>query len=68
MVIDCGIACLTLLQVACGRRAGAFTCLLDQNGRYDSSEYADVEFKPDFKVSSLADVYSVLDVNFDLSS
>ncbi|KAK6645835.1 hypothetical protein PHAVU_L001872 [Phaseolus vulgaris] len=55
-------------DVACGRRAGAFTCLLDQNGRYDSSEYADVEFKPDFKVSSLADVYSVLDVNFDLSS
>ncbi|XP_047168763.1 haloacid dehalogenase-like hydrolase domain-containing protein At2g33255 [Vigna umbellata] len=55
-------------DVACGKRAGAFTCLLDQKGIYDSPEYADVEFKPDFKVSSLADVYSILDVNFDLSS
>jgi len=54
--------------VACGKRAGAFTCLLDQKGIYDSPEYADVEFKPDFKVSSLADVYSILDVNFDLTS
>ncbi|RDY00104.1 Haloacid dehalogenase-like hydrolase domain-containing protein, partial [Mucuna pruriens] len=54
-------------NVACGGRAGAFTCLLDQTGRYDSPEYADVEFKPDFKVTSLADVFSVLEGNFDLS-
>lgn len=68
MVIDlCCIACLTFLQVACGRRAGAFTCLLDQKGKYDSPEYADVEFKPDFKVTSLTEVCSVLEVNFDLS-
>ncbi|XP_027363107.1 haloacid dehalogenase-like hydrolase domain-containing protein At2g33255 isoform X1 [Abrus precatorius] len=49
-------------DVACGRRAGAFTCLLDQTGRYDSPEYADVEFKPDFTVTSLAEVYSVLEM------
>ncbi|KAK7343983.1 hypothetical protein VNO77_13154 [Canavalia gladiata] len=54
-------------DVACGRQAGAFTCLLDQTGRYDSPEYADAEFKPDFKVTSLAEVYSVLEINFDLS-
>ncbi|CAL0299834.1 unnamed protein product [Lupinus luteus] len=54
-------------DVACGKRAGAFACLLDQTGRYDSPEYADVEFKPDFKVASLADVYSILEENFDLS-
>ena len=54
-------------DVACGKRAGAFTCLLDETGRYDSPKYADVEHKPDFKVTSLAEVYSILEVNFDLS-
>ncbi|KAK7268682.1 hypothetical protein RIF29_21388 [Crotalaria pallida] len=54
-------------DVACGKRAGAFTCLLDETGRYNSPDYADVEFKPDFKVTSLAEVYSILEGNFDLS-
>ncbi|KAH1139011.1 hypothetical protein AAZX31_10G180800 [Glycine max] len=54
-------------DVPCGRQAGAFTCLLDQTGVYDSPEYADVEFKPDFKVTSLDEVHSVLKENFDLS-
>ncbi|KAK7391612.1 hypothetical protein VNO78_20029 [Psophocarpus tetragonolobus] len=54
-------------DVACGRRAGAFTCLLDQRGIYDSPEFNDVGFKPDFKVTSLDEVYSVLKANFDLS-
>ena len=68
MVIDlCCIACLTFSQVPCGRQAGAFTCLLDQTGVYDSPKYADVEFKPDFKVTSLDEVHSVLKENFDLS-
>lgn len=68
MVIDlCSIACLTFSQVRCGRQAGAFTCLLDQTGVYDSPKYADVEFKPDFKVTSLDEVHSVLKENFDLS-
>lgn len=61
------VACLTFLQVACGRQAGAYTCLLDETGRYDSPEYADVDFKPDFKVTSLAEVYSILENYFDLS-
>ncbi|PSS24013.1 Haloacid dehalogenase-like hydrolase domain-containing protein [Actinidia chinensis var. chinensis] len=55
-------------DVACGKRAGAFTCLLDETGRYDSPEFANVEFKPDYKVSSLADVYSLLEANFELAS
>lgn len=58
--------CLTL-QVACGKRAGAVACLLDENGRYDSPEYANVEFKPDFKVTSLREVHTLLEAHFDLS-
>lgn len=54
-------------DIACGGRAGAHTCLLDQTGRYDSPEYANVDFKPDFKVTSLAEVYSILETNFELS-
>ncbi|GAU23816.1 hypothetical protein TSUD_27260 [Trifolium subterraneum] len=54
-------------DIACGGRAGAHTCLLDQTGRYDSPEYANVDFKPDFKVTSLAEVYSLLETNFELS-
>ncbi|GMH18767.1 hypothetical protein Nepgr_020608 [Nepenthes gracilis] len=53
-------------DVACGKRAGAFTCLLDETGRYDSPEFASVDLKPDFKVSSLSEVSSLLDSNFDL--
>ncbi|KAF7837396.1 haloacid dehalogenase-like hydrolase domain-containing protein [Senna tora] len=54
-------------DVACGKRAGAFTCLLDETGRYDSPEYANVEFKPDYKVSSLAEVLSILEAYFELA-
>ncbi|XP_059652584.1 haloacid dehalogenase-like hydrolase domain-containing protein At2g33255 isoform X2 [Cornus florida] len=53
--------------VACGKRAGAFTCLLDETGRYNSPEYASVEFQPDYKVSSLAEVFPILESNFDLA-
>lgn len=55
-------------DVACGKRAGAFTCLLDETGRYDSPEYQNVEYKPDYKVSSLVDVHSILEKNFDLNA
>ncbi|CAJ2627949.1 haloacid dehalogenase-like hydrolase domain-containing protein At2g33255 [Trifolium pratense] len=54
-------------DIACGGRAGAHTCLLDQTGRYNAPEYANVDFKPDFKVTSLAEVYSLLETNFELS-
>ncbi|GAB4843681.1 hypothetical protein Ancab_013645 [Ancistrocladus abbreviatus] len=37
-------------DVACGKRAGAFTCLLDETGRYDVPQYASVHHKPDFKL------------------
>lgn len=55
-------------DVACGSRAGAHTCLLDETGRYSSLEYADVEHKPDFMVSSLTQVHSLLEEHFDLTS
>ncbi|KAF5465823.1 hypothetical protein F2P56_015793 [Juglans regia] len=54
-------------DVACGKQAGAFTCLLDETGRYDSPVYANVDLKPDFKVSSLNEVYSLLNEHFDLA-
>ncbi|KAL8100065.1 hypothetical protein AgCh_032360 [Apium graveolens] len=54
-------------DVACGKRAGAFTCLLDETGRYAAPEYATVEHKPDYTVSSLAEVISLLETKFDLA-
>ncbi|CAK9166995.1 unnamed protein product [Ilex paraguariensis] len=54
-------------DVACGKRAGAFTCLLDETGRYDSPVHATMAYKPDYKVSSLAQVSSLLEANFDLT-
>ncbi|XP_021725234.1 haloacid dehalogenase-like hydrolase domain-containing protein At2g33255 [Chenopodium quinoa] len=53
-------------DVACGKRAGAYTCLLDETGRYDSPEFASVDHKPDFKVSTLTEVLSLLETHFDL--
>ncbi|KAK9725580.1 hypothetical protein RND81_05G154600 [Saponaria officinalis] len=53
-------------DIPCGKRAGAYTCLLDETGRYDSPEYASVEHKPDFTVSSLKEVLSLLEAYFDL--
>ncbi|OIS98939.1 PREDICTED: haloacid dehalogenase-like hydrolase domain-containing protein At2g33255 [Nicotiana attenuata] len=55
-------------DVACGKRAGAFTCLLDETGRYDAPEYANVEHQPDYKVSSLVEVQSLLERHFELTS
>ncbi|XP_024020592.1 haloacid dehalogenase-like hydrolase domain-containing protein At2g33255 isoform X1 [Morus notabilis] len=54
-------------DVKCGKQAGAFACLLDEDGRYDSPKYANVEHKPDFKVSSLAEVHTLLDTCFHLA-
>lgn len=53
-------------DVSCGKKAGAFTCLLDEDGRYDSPRYADVDHKPDFKVSSLTEVNALLETCFHL--
>lgn len=55
-------------DVACGKQAGAFTCLLDETGRYDAPEYANVQHKPDYKVSSLVEVQSLLERDFELTS
>lgn len=56
------------IQIACGKRAGAFTCLLDETGRYDAPEYKNVEHQPDYKVSSLVEVQSLLERDFELTS
>lgn len=55
------------LQVACGKNAGALTCLLDEKGRYGSQDFANFDLTPDFKVSSLIEVHSLLKSNFDLT-
>lgn len=55
------------LKVACGKRAGAFTCLLDETGRYNAPEYENVEFKPDYKVTSLVEILPLLEKNFNLA-
>ncbi|GER40498.1 phosphoglycolate phosphatase [Striga asiatica] len=55
-------------DVVCGKRAGAFTCLLDETGRYDSPQYQNFEYKPDYKVSSLVEVHKLLEKDFNLSS
>ncbi|XP_039127000.1 haloacid dehalogenase-like hydrolase domain-containing protein At2g33255 isoform X2 [Dioscorea cayenensis subsp. rotundata] len=53
-------------DVVCGRRAGAFTCLLDETGRYESPDCYTDEQKPDFKVSSLEEVHPLLEDYFNL--
>nr|XP_010908718.1 haloacid dehalogenase-like hydrolase domain-containing protein At2g33255 [Elaeis guineensis] len=52
--------------VVCGKRAGAFTCLLDETGRYCFPEFLADDQKPDFRVSSLIEVHSLLETHFDL--
>ncbi|KAK2643792.1 hypothetical protein Ddye_018987 [Dipteronia dyeriana] len=54
-------------DVACGKGAGAFTCLLDETGRYSPADFEKLDLKPDFTVSSLTEVYSLLESNFDLT-
>lgn len=54
-------------DVACGKRAGAFTCLLDETSQYNSPEYQNVGLEPDYCVSSLVEVHSLLETNFDLT-
>ncbi|KAE8735994.1 Haloacid dehalogenase-like hydrolase domain-containing protein [Hibiscus syriacus] len=53
-------------SVACGKQ-GAVTCLLDEKGRYSSQDFANLDLKADFKVSSLNEVHSLLKSNFDLT-
>ncbi|PKA64167.1 hypothetical protein AXF42_Ash005180 [Apostasia shenzhenica] len=52
--------------VACGKHAGAFTCLLDETGRYGPLRSLSDETKPDYVVSSLTALRSLLDMNFEL--
>ncbi|XP_020587308.1 haloacid dehalogenase-like hydrolase domain-containing protein At2g33255 isoform X2 [Phalaenopsis equestris] len=53
-------------DVTCGKQAGAFTCLLDESGRYGPLESLSKDRQPDFKVSSLAEIQYLLDLNFEL--
>ncbi|KAJ4722827.1 Haloacid dehalogenase-like hydrolase domain-containing protein [Melia azedarach] len=54
-------------DIACGKRAGAFTCLLDETGKYTATDFAKLNLQPDFKVSSLSELLSLLEANFDLN-
>ncbi|XP_022980371.1 haloacid dehalogenase-like hydrolase domain-containing protein At2g33255 [Cucurbita maxima] len=54
-------------DVGCGKQAGAFTCLLDETGRYNSEHYANMDLEPDFKVSTLGEVLHLLNANFELA-
>uniref|UniRef100_A0A8R7QT06 Haloacid dehalogenase-like hydrolase domain-containing protein n=2 Tax=Triticum urartu TaxID=4572 RepID=A0A8R7QT06_TRIUA len=54
-------------DIVCGKRAGAFTCLLDETGRYAPHDSLPEDVKPDFMVSSLPQVLSVLEEHFDLA-
>ncbi|XP_047082859.1 haloacid dehalogenase-like hydrolase domain-containing protein At2g33255 [Lolium rigidum] len=53
-------------DIVCGKRAGAFTCLLDETGRYGPHDSLPEDVKPDFMVSSLSEVLSMLEEHFDL--
>ncbi|WOL05129.1 haloacid dehalogenase-like hydrolase domain-containing protein [Canna indica] len=53
-------------DVVCGKRAGAFTCLLDETGKYGSPDTYTDDIRPDFKVSTLSQVLSLLENHFDL--
>ncbi|CAI0383175.1 unnamed protein product [Linum tenue] len=53
-------------DVVCGKRAGAFTCLLDEKDRYSPDDFAELNLEPDFKVASLTEVQQVLESKFDL--
>lgn len=53
-------------DVTCGKRAGAFTCLLDERGRYGPLDALHDDLKPDFVVTCLAEVQSLLDAHFEL--
>eukprot|EP00271_Cylindrocystis_brebissonii_P013664 TRINITY_DN33758_c0_g1_i1.p1 TRINITY_DN33758_c0_g1~~TRINITY_DN33758_c0_g1_i1.p1 ORF type:complete len:155 (-),score=19.03 TRINITY_DN33758_c0_g1_i1:209-643(-) len=51
-------------DVVCGNRAGAVTCLLDEDGRYDVATLLEEE-KPTFKISTLNEVHAIFDEHFD---
>ncbi|KAK4776350.1 hypothetical protein SAY86_005038 [Trapa natans] len=53
-------------DIACGKRAGAFTSFLDQSGRYEDSQFDFVDLKPDLKASSLSGIFHLLEAHFDL--
>ncbi|KAF3550144.1 hypothetical protein DY000_02001762 [Brassica cretica] len=54
-------------DIACGKGAGAFTCLLDETGRYGPDDFSVTGLHPDFKVDSLSKILNILETNFDLS-
>nr|BAD93834.1 hypothetical protein [Arabidopsis thaliana] len=54
-------------DIACGKRAGAFTCLLDETGRYGPDDFSVSGLQPDFKVDSLSKIQNLLETNFDLN-
>ncbi|XP_057830438.1 haloacid dehalogenase-like hydrolase domain-containing protein At2g33255 isoform X3 [Cryptomeria japonica] len=53
-------------DIACGKGAGAITCLLDESGKYTSTD-ASSNVQPDFKVNSLLELSTLLQNKFELT-
>eukprot|EP01018_Ginkgo_biloba_P013304 Gb_36025 [translate_table: standard] len=53
-------------DIACGKRAGAITCLLDESGRYDDTDTS-LDPQPDFKVNSLFQLSTLLQTEYELT-
>eukprot|EP00249_Psilotum_nudum_P018872 c26994_g3_i4 orf=552-950(+) len=54
-------------DVVCGNRAGAITCLLDEWNRFDVASMP-AEQRPNFKVKSLLEVLSLMQLSMGLES
>lgn len=52
-------------DIVCGNRAGAWTVLLDEEGRYTEADLQG-EAKPHFTVSRMSDIVQLLQENFEL--
>lgn len=53
-------------DIGCGKRAGAITCLLDESGKYNSTD-TNLNPQPDFKVNSLFELSKLLDTEVELT-
>eukprot|EP00252_Welwitschia_mirabilis_P014214 TRINITY_DN31289_c0_g1_i1.p1 TRINITY_DN31289_c0_g1~~TRINITY_DN31289_c0_g1_i1.p1 ORF type:complete len:254 (-),score=38.64 TRINITY_DN31289_c0_g1_i1:118-879(-) len=54
-------------DVVCGNRAGSFTCLLDESGKYNTIDESQHP-RPDFKVKSLSELLMLLQTEVELTA
>ena len=53
-------------DIACGQSAGAITCLLDESGKYNSTD-THLSPQPYFKVNSLFELSKLLETEVELT-